>query len=215
MHPRTNIDDKPQTLVGVSFDDTFRAQEFLTAASGLAAKKSLQVHDAVLVAKNADGHTRVVETIDPSPGKAALSGAMWTGLLGLLLAGPVGWIAGGVIGAGAGAVAAKAIDLGVPDAWVQWFRDAVQPGRTVVVLLLTDVNVDALVTEAKRFVGAELLYTNMDPFSLDRMAAAFGGDAEPTRARWSDEVEPSADPAHLAVPDAVPDAAPDVTPSAP
>jgi hypothetical protein len=51
----------------------------------------------------------------------------------------------------------------------------------------------------------------MDPFSLDRMAAAFGGDAEPTRARWSDEVEPSADPAHLAVPDA----APDVTPSAP
>ena len=35
MHPRTNIDDKPQTLVGVSFDDTFRAQEFLTAASGL------------------------------------------------------------------------------------------------------------------------------------------------------------------------------------
>src|ERR1700712_814725 len=111
MHPRTNIDDKPQTLGGVSFDDTFRAQEFLTAASGLAAKKSLQVHDAVLVAKTAEGQTRVVETIDPTPGKAALSGAMWTGLLGLLLAGPVGWIAGGVIGAGAGAVAARAIDL--------------------------------------------------------------------------------------------------------
>lgn len=179
MHPRTNIDDKPQTLVGVSFDDSFRAQEFMSAASGLAAKGSLQVHDAVVVAKAEDGQTRVVETIDPTPGRAALSGAMWTGLLGLLLAGPVGWIAGGVIGAGAGAVAAKTIDLGVPDEWVQWFRNAVQPGKTTVVLLLTDVNVDALVAEARRFVGAELLYANMDPYSFDRMNAAFGGTDAP------------------------------------
>jgi uncharacterized membrane protein len=175
MHPHTNLDDKPQTLVGVSFGDPFRAQEFMSAAKRLAAHGSLQVHDAVVVAKSDDGHTRVVETMDPTPGRAALSGAMWTGLLGLLLAGPVGWIAGGVIGAGAGAVAAKVVDLGVPDEWVQWFRDAVQPGTTTVVLLLTDVSVDALVEEAKRFVGAELIYANLDAPSFDRVVAAFGG----------------------------------------
>ena len=175
MHPHTNIDDKPQTLVGVSFSDAFRAQEFMTAASRLAANHSLQVHDAVVVAKTDDGHTKVVETIDPQPGRAALSGAMWTGLLGLLLAGPVGWIAGGVIGAGAGAVAAKVVDLGVPDEWVDWFREAVKPGTTTVVLLLTDINVDALVTEAERFVGAELIYANLDAASFDRVVAAFGG----------------------------------------
>lgn len=175
MHPHSKIDDKPQTLVGVSFADAFRAQEFMTASSRLASNHSLQVHDAVVVAKDDAGHTRVVETIDPQPGRAALSGAMWTGLLGLLLAGPVGWLAGGVIGAGAGAVAAKAVDLGVPDEWVAWFREAVQPGTTTVVLLLTDVNLDALVTEAKRFVGAELIYANLDPISFDRVVAAFGG----------------------------------------
>ncbi len=175
MHPHSNIDDKPQTLVGVSFTDAFRAQEFMTAASRLAANHSLQLHDAVVVAKSEDGQTRVVETIDPQPGRAALSGAMWTGLLGLLLAGPVGWIAGGVIGAGAGAVAAKVVDLGVPDEWVDWFRDAVQPNTTTVVLLLTDVSVDALVEEAKRFVGAELIYANLDATSFDRVVAAFGG----------------------------------------
>ena len=176
MHPHNSkLDDKPQTLVGVSFTDAFRAQEFMTASSRLASNHSLQVHDAVVVAKTDDGHTRVVETIDPQPGRAALSGAMWTGLLGLLLAGPVGWIAGGVIGAGAGAVAAKVVDLGVPDEWVAWFRDAVQPGTTTVVLLLTDINVDALVEEAKRFVGAELIYANLDAYSFDRVVAAFGG----------------------------------------
>jgi uncharacterized membrane protein len=48
-------------------------------------------------------------------------------LFGLILGGPVGWLAGTAIGAGTGVVRAKMIDLGVPDEWVQWFRDAVQP----------------------------------------------------------------------------------------
>lgn len=177
-----DLDGKPQTLVGISFADPFRAQEFMTAASGLAAQHHLQLHDAVVVTKNADGNTHVVETIDPQPGRAALSGAMWAGLLGLLLGGPVGWIAGGVIGAGAGAVTAKVVDLGVPDVWVQWFRDAVQPGTTTVVLLLTDVKVDALVAEAKRFVGAKLVYSNLDAAGFDRVVAALGhsNDSSPT-----------------------------------
>jgi uncharacterized membrane protein len=175
MHPRSDIDDNPQTLVGISFGDAFRAQEFLTAAQRLASKRELQLHDAVIVAKTDDGHTKVVETVDPQPGRAAMSGAVWTGLLGLLLGGPIGWIAGGVIGASAGAVAAKVVDLGVPDDWVQWFRDAVRPGTTTVVLLLTDLNANALVREAERFAGAELVYANLDPYNFDRVVSALGG----------------------------------------
>ena len=179
---KPDLDGKPQTLVGISFADPFRAKEFMTAASGLSAQQHLQLHDAVVVTKNPDGHTHVVETIDPQPGRAALSGAMWAGLLGLLLGGPVGWIAGGVIGAGAGAVAAKVVDLGVPDVWVQWFRDAVQPGTTTVVLLLTDVKVDALVAEAKRFVGAKLVYSNLDAAGFDRVVAALGHSNDSSQA---------------------------------
>jgi uncharacterized membrane protein len=167
----------PQTLVGISFGDRFRAQEFMTAATRLASNKKLQIHDAVVVTKNADGATHVVETVDPSVGRAAASGALWASFLGLILGGPVGWIAGGVIGAGAGAVTAKVVDLGVPDEWVAWFRNAVQPGTTTVVLLLTNVNVDALVEEAKRFVGAELLYSNLDLASFDRITSALAGNA--------------------------------------
>src|SRR5690242_6737555 len=93
-----------QTLVGISFDDVFRAQEFLTAVLGLAAKKRLVLEDAVMVIKDADGHTVVHETHDLQPGRRALSGAVWAGLFGLFLGGPVGWLAGAAIGAGAGAV---------------------------------------------------------------------------------------------------------------
>ena len=69
----------------------------------------------------------VHETVDLQAGRTALSGAMWTGLLGLLVGGPVGWIAGMGIGAASGAITAKVVDLGVPDEWVEWFRAAVAP----------------------------------------------------------------------------------------
>ena len=115
-------DDSPQTLVGISFGDTFRAQEFLSAAQRLAANGRMHLKDAVFVIKRDDGTTHVRETIDPSPGRSALSGAVWASLFGLLLGGPVGWLAGGAIGAAGGAAAAKLVDLGVPDEWVQWFR---------------------------------------------------------------------------------------------
>ena len=40
MHIHRN-DDGPQTLVGISFPDIFRAQEFLTATTRLATQVSL------------------------------------------------------------------------------------------------------------------------------------------------------------------------------
>jgi len=172
-------DDRPQTLVGVSFDDTFRAQEFLTAATRLAAAGSLRLVDAVIVSKSDTGHTVVRETTDPQPARSALSGAMWAGLFGLILGGPVGWLAGTAIGAGAGAVTARVVDLGIPDEWVAWFREAVQPGTVTVALLVTDLNRDAIVAEATRFVGARLVYANLEPNAVERIRAAFG-EAEPS-----------------------------------
>ena len=162
----------PQTLVGISFPDIFRAQEFMTAATGLAAHGSLKLKDAVLVVKDADGKTHVKETIDPEPGRSALSGALWAGLFGLVLGGPVGWAAGLAVGAGAGVVTAKVVDLGISDEWVGWFRAAVQPDTATVALLAEDLDRNALVAEASRFTGAELVYANLDEHTLDRIKAA-------------------------------------------
>lgn len=172
--PDTQQDDDgiPQTLVGISFENIFRAQEFLTAATGLAAKGRLKLKDAVLVVKDDEGKTVVKETTDPQPGRTALSGAMWAGLFGLFLGGPVGWAAGLAVGAGAGAVTAKIVDLGISDEWVAWFREAVQPGTATVALLVEDLDRNALVEEASRFTGAELIYANLDDHTLERVKDA-------------------------------------------
>src|SRR6185312_13928552 len=63
-------DDVPQTLVGISFPDVFRAQEFLTAAARLANQGSLKVADAVILVKHDDGRVTVQETVDPQPAQS-------------------------------------------------------------------------------------------------------------------------------------------------
>ena len=176
-----NAEHLPETLVGISFDDVFRAKEFLTAATRLAAHGDFEIIDAVILVKTPEGKTHVQETIDPQPGRSAMSGALWTGLFGLLLGGPVGWIAGAAVGAGAGAVTAKVVDLGISDEWVAWFREAVQPGTATIVLLVTKLDRDALVAEAARFEGAELVYANLDESTLTRLKEALG-DTHPDSA---------------------------------
>lgn len=177
INHRSDEQSVAQTLVGVSFENSFRAQEFLTAAGGLAASGQLKLKDAVTVVKHDDGKTVVHETIDPSPGRTAFSGAIWAGLFGLILGGPVGWIAGLAVGAGAGAVTAKVIDLGISDEWVSWFKDTVRPGTATVALLVEDLDRDALVAETARFTGAELVYANLDDRTVDRIKAALNAPA--------------------------------------
>lgn len=173
-----SADGTPQTLVGISFEDVFRAREFMIAASRLASNKKMVLNDVVLVVKDAHGKTTVTETTDLQGGKSAFAGGLWTGLFGLILGGPVGWAAGAVVGAGAGAAAAKLIDLGISDEWVTWFRAAVRPGTATVALLISEFQLDALLGEARRFTGSELVYANLDDRFLEKLTQALGDSAE-------------------------------------
>jgi len=183
-------DDTKKILVGITFGDAFRAQEFLTETNRLASLHQLELLDAVIVTKNADGHTHVHETTDPTPGRSALSGAVWAGLFGFLLGGPVGWLAGAAVGATAGATAAKVVDLGIPDGWVAWFRGAVRPDSTTVALLVSKLDREALVVEARRFTGAELIYADLDDTTIERISDAFGS-APPPADRRRDASDPT------------------------
>jgi uncharacterized membrane protein len=173
-HDAAAIDPAASTIVGLSFEDAFRAREFQIAAMGMVSKHDLQLLDVVTIVKDETGKTHVAETIDPSPGRSAISGGMWAGLFGLLLGGPIGWAAGVAVGAVGGAVTAKVVDLGLPDDWVAWFRDAVQPGTHTVVLLFGDVDIAAATAELERFAGARLVYANVPPDVVARIRTAIG-----------------------------------------
>ncbi len=163
-----------EVVIGVSFADRFRAQEFVTSAARLASLSALSITDVVVVDKDENGQVKVHESIDPSAGRSALAGGAWVGLLGLLVAGPVGWLAGIGLGAGAGAVTARLVDLGVPDDWVTWFTEVAKPATTTVVILAHDVRIDALADELARYPGAELVHTTLDASVIERLRAALG-----------------------------------------
>jgi uncharacterized membrane protein len=159
-------------IVAISFPDQFRATEFLTAASRLVSQGKLKAKDAVFVSKDADGKAHVRETRDLQTGPTAASTGLWGAFIGLLLAGPVGLVVAGGIGAGAGALAAKVVDLGIPDEWVDWLKEATEPGRTVLAILVGDFDHEALITELERFQGARLLYGNLPVDTLTRIHEA-------------------------------------------
>jgi uncharacterized membrane protein len=130
------------------------------------------VHDAVFIEKDAAGHTGVIETIDPQPGTSAASGGLWGALLGTLFAGPVGTLVGAATTAGLGALAAKLIDIGIPDATVKELEEATPVGSSSLALLVSQVNDDRLEQELERFSGAKLVRSDLTPYTVQRLRNA-------------------------------------------
>jgi uncharacterized membrane protein len=168
---------QPTQLAAISFDDDLKATEFMTAALRLARDRQIVLHDAVFVIKDADGRTHVRETQDLQPGSTAVGVGLWSGLFGLLLGGPVGMLVAGGIGAGAGAITAKLVDVGVTDDFVQQLREMVQPATTTVALLVDHVNRDAVLRELQRFQGGKYVAGNLPLEGIRAVREALGDEA--------------------------------------
>jgi uncharacterized membrane protein len=120
--------------------------------ANLAREGKLQMHDAVIVSKDDNGRVSIVETVDITPARGAMSGTWWGMLAGLLLGGPV-FFGAALGGAAAGALYGKLVDRGLPDAWVKEMAAWIDSGSSAL-LLLVDAGLDPVVLdELKRFEG--------------------------------------------------------------
>jgi uncharacterized membrane protein len=186
----SNVDapPPPSRLAAISFTDDLRAVEFMTAMTRLARDGRLKLRDAVFVVKDDNGKTHIRETRDLQTGQTALGAGLWAGLFGLLLGGPVGMLVAGGIGAGAGAVTAKLVDVGVTDEFVDQLREMVQPGTTTVALLGDEIDADAVVAELERFAGARYVAGNLPLAGITRIREALG---DPTATTGADLPPPA------------------------
>jgi uncharacterized membrane protein len=184
VHPR---------LAAISFDDDLKAVEFMTAVTRLARDRRLSLHDAVFVVKRDDGKTYVRETKDLQPSSTAIGAGLWSGLFGLLLGGPVGMLVAGGIGAGAGAVTAKVVDVGVTDEFVAQLREMVRPGTTTVAVLADDVDADAVLAELQRFEGARYVAGNLPLVAIQAVRDVLGDPAATTGSTFPPPAEPPAE----------------------
>ncbi len=149
------------SLVVLGFESTLRAQEAFLAVNRLQTEGHVTLQDAVFISKDVHGSVHVKETMDTSPGDAALRSGMWGAVIGTLFGGPVGTVLGGVVAAGVGALAANFTDLGIQNETLDALRDAVKPGTVALALLVSQVNDEEFLAEMHRFAGAKLLQTNL------------------------------------------------------
>ena len=168
----------PQEILAITLDKPTRAEQVLLSLAHLQGEGKLQMHDAVIVVKDKDGRSRIVETIDVTPAKGALAGSWW-GLLGSLLVGGPAGIAVMVGGAAAGALYGKLVDRGLEDDWVRSMADWIDPDSSGLLLLVESGFDPDVIEELKRFEGTgEVAYSTLpDNAKADIEAALSGTDA--------------------------------------
>ena len=153
-------------LLVISFEDPLRAQEYLLAVAGLQKREEIQLHDAVVISRDADGHTHVRETSDVTSGQASVGAGVWGLLIGTLLGGPIVGLIAGAATAGGGALYARLVDTGIKDETISELRTAVPVGRSAVALLVSHVSVADLQRELTRFPNAQLVESDMPPAAV-------------------------------------------------
>lgn len=168
----------PGSLLVLTFDSPLKSREAFLAFQRLQTEQVVLLHDAVFIEKSASGQTNVTETVDIQPAQSAARHGFWGALIGTLVAGPLGTVVGGVVSAGVGALAAKLIDIGVPDATVKELEEAITPGSSALALLVSHVKEDALERELQRFTGAKLLQSTLTPDTVQRLRNALRGAEE-------------------------------------
>lgn len=165
-------------ILAVVLDKPSRASELLLALANLAGEGKLKMHDAVIVAKDAEGRTRIVETVDVTPAKGALAGSWWGMLAGLIIGGPL-FLGAAIGGAAAGALYGKLVDKGLEDRWVKDMAEWIA-SDTSALLLLVDSGVHPdVIEELGRFEGiGRIAVTTLPEGVKSEIEAALSGSSD-------------------------------------
>jgi len=125
--------DVPMQIIVAAFHTIDGASNALQSLQDAKREKLLDIEDAAVITKDANGKVKIKETADMKAGKGATIGAVTGGVLGLL-AGPVGWAALG--GAAIGGLAAKMHDAGFSDDRLKQVGAKLTPNSSALVAVI-------------------------------------------------------------------------------
>lgn len=143
-------------LIAIRYPDVATADLVRQRVFDLQREQLIQLADAVVVERRADGTTKLHQAASTT-GAGAVSGMMFGGLIGLLFFMPlVGMAVGGATGAAVGATA----DVGVDDAFMRQLGQQLTPGSAALFLLIVDGTPDKVIPRLAP-MGGELLHTSL------------------------------------------------------
>lgn len=162
--------DGPTEMFVVSFAGESEADEVLEALRRLNDQRLLALGDAAVVRRRSDGDIDIEETADMDTKEGAIAGAAAGGLLGLLTG--KGLIGGALLGAGGGALAAKGLDLGLDDDFLNQIGEKLEPGSSAIVATVEFINTEASMEALDRFEGGTILHATLSPAIVEQLSAA-------------------------------------------
>jgi uncharacterized membrane protein len=161
-------------LMAKIFDEADEAQQALASLKELQGQGTIKLRNAAVLIKDKDGQTSLKETGDVDVKGGRLFGAVTGGLIGLL-GGPVGVVVGAAAGAGVGGLAAKKIDMGFSDEFLETFQERLQPGNSALIVLVEQESADDLSeawTEEEGIIVRQALTDEM----VEQLVKAGGGE---------------------------------------
>jgi len=165
-------------LVVASFRSEDTADQVLNRLNALRKEYLIDLDDACVVTRDADGKLRLKQAMN-LVGFGAMSGATWGSLfgtlIGLLFLNPLaGLLTGAAVGAGTGALSGKLADYGIDDDFIRSLGSTIEPGTSALFVLVRKVNVDKLLPELRPY-GGTILRTSLSNDQEERLKAALQG----------------------------------------
>jgi len=129
-------------MIAAVYQDEERGKTILDMLEQMHKAHNIDLVDAAMLKKAADGKLSVVETKDLSGKSGAKRGAMAGAVLAVIF--PPSLIATAVVGGAAGAAWSKLRDTGIKSKSMQELGESLEPGKAAVVTLVKPESADAV-----------------------------------------------------------------------
>jgi uncharacterized membrane protein len=153
-------------LIVVAFDHFDDARNALKSLRALERDGRIHFEDTALIQRDPDGTAHVKNEVSGTTEKAAVAGALIGGLLTFVFP-----IAGIVIGAAVGAAIGASMDTGVSSDFIDDLKKTLRPGRSALMLVVNQANVEALIPALHQFKG-DVVQTTLPTETEEALRAA-------------------------------------------
>jgi uncharacterized membrane protein len=161
------------TLVVIDYENEVKAEEVRLALLKMQKEYLIDLDDAVVVVRDANGKVKLRQLYNLTAAGAA-SGGFWGALIGLIFLNP---LFGFAIGATAGAISGALKDVGIDDNFMKQLGQTLKPGSAALCVLIRQMTPDKVVEEIRHF-GGTLIKTNLCNENEAKLRAALASVQE-------------------------------------
>ena len=160
------------SVVAIAYPDTDTAERVRAELVEATKEHLIQLEDAVVVERRDDGKIKLHQAMSPGSAGAA-GGALWGGLIGLIFLAP---LLGMAVGAAAGGVSGKLMDVGINDDFLKTLGARLEPGGAALIALGSSGAPEKVIERLQPF-GGHVIQTSLDADAEEHLRAALGGVA--------------------------------------